>query len=434
MDIVTLQAAVAASSRKARRGNLLNRFTPASANPFGVTTPTVDTPAITTGSSATVTGMGILPLSGLVTEVGSRGTINTTFNRHVVSGGGATGLDFYLTGSTVELQIWPQSSGSLPMWVWVNGVPVTASVDAVTVTSGAGLFVKLIFPTVARRRIEIFFAGGAGLNAWYPLVVDNSSLVTPAPRRPVVGFVGDSFFDGSAACTNLLSAPFLISRLLGVECVSASWGGTGYVATGAFQTFGSATRTGIMSKAEVELIVISGSVNDDGSFATLGAAATATYSAYATACPKAPIIVFGPQPTNATATISPNRSAAITAVKSAALAAPNVLAFADMCGTAGSVPAAYNAGTTYQPNDLCTHKGSVWKNVSGAAFSNSTPGNSRWALVTWSYFGTGQVGTTVGDGTRDTYLYSDGVHPTPEANAAFAIRQASAIRAALALA
>jgi hypothetical protein len=51
--------------------------------------------------------------------------------------------------------------------------------------------------------------------------------------------------------------------------------------------------------------------------------------------------------------------------------------------------------------------------------------------VTYVLDGTGKVGTTTGDGNRDTFLYSDGVHLTTPGSSAFAIRQANAIRDAL---
>jgi hypothetical protein len=59
--------------------------------------------------------------------------------------------------------------------------------------------------------------------------------------------------------------------------------------------------------------------------------------------------------------------------------------------------------------------GSNWSNGS------TVPGTDyHYALKAWALFGTGQVGTTTGDGNRDVMVYSDGTHPTAAASAAYA--------------
>ena len=67
---------------------------------------------------------------------------------------------------------------------------------------------------------------------------------------------------------------------------------------------------------------------------------------------------------------------------------------------------------TLAPNQLAvavkTHDGVDWM--------------STWDHSPFAITGTGQVGATAGDGTRDTMLYSDGVHPMPETGLATAIR------------
>jgi hypothetical protein len=189
-----------------------------------------------------------------------------------------------------------------------------------------------------------------------------------------------------------------------------------------------------VAKASPELIIMQGSVNDDGG-SGIQAAATAAYAAYATACPKAKIIVFGPQPDSSTPTLSASRHSNIAAVKTAAIAAPNVIAFHDMIGTAASVPPTAQTFQTYPDNTLLSYQGSVWQvQNGGASFTNGPylPGTApTFALVTWVYTGTGDSGTPAGNGTRDTYLYSDGTHPMPGASAAFAIMEAAAVRADL---
>jgi hypothetical protein len=413
--------------------SLSSRLAGVNTLPIPTVAPAVDVPVLTTGAAGTITG-GIFGAQqpGLVTEVGSRGVWNPASNRYTVSGfGDLPGLDFYLTGTTIEFELFNTGgAGTVPVWIWVNGAPITATPDTIVFASNSA-FYKLVFSTSVQRHVEIFLAGGQSLNGWRPIRVDALTAVAPAPRKPVVLFVGDSFYMGSAGCPPLLSPPFLISRLLEIEAVDTSIGGTGYVAGGA-NIFGSPTRIALATSAVPNLIVVSGSVNDDANFATVGVAAAAAYAAYAAACPSARLIVFGPQPSNAIDTISTNRAAQNAAVRAAALAAPNVIAYYDQVGTASGVPAAWSGVTTYNPGDRVTYLGSVYKAVNTIAFSGGTPGNSTsWALQTFAYSGTGTSAVPTGDGTRDVFLYSDSVHPTIAASAAFAVRQAGLIRTAL---
>lgn len=418
-----------ASLAKNRLGSLYTRLASPNTVPIPATTVASDTPTVTFGTSATVSGQAYGPHTGLVTAVGSRGAWDASTGRLSVNN--VSGLDFFHTGTTVEISFFSNVAGTQPIWIWVNGAPVTAVPDTSTLTglsASTRYYIKLVFPSSTRRRVELFVPGITG---WYGVVVDVSSLITPSPGRPVVAFVYDSFGGGSAATPVLQSAPFLISRMLGVECYSQSAGGTGYIADngGLSNTFGSTPRVTNVQAANPELIVMSGSVND--TTAGLQAAATAAYAAYAVALPNTKIIVFGVQPSNAVDTISGSRATAIAALAAAAAAAPNVIAFHDMVGSvSGNVPSAYNSGTTYNEGDLATRIGSVWQFTNGGvAGAGQTPGTStRWTPKTWVYTGTGKIGTVTGDGTRDTYLYSDGIHPTVEGSAALAIRQANIIR------
>lgn len=417
------------SPGRARVANLLARLAGSNTLAIPVVAPTDDIPTVTTSATQTVTGQLVGPQTDRVTVVGSRGSWDASQGR-LAAGAGLSGIDAYHTGSVLEYTIFPNVNGSTPIWIWVNGAPATAAPASITTTSSTTIYVKLVFPSAARRRVEFFCLHGGH---WRAINVDVNTLITAAPRRPVVAFVGDSFYDGSLGTPKFLCAPFLMSRMLGVEAYSQSYGGTGYVDAGAFNTFGSGTRVSAVAAADPELILVQGTLNDDNQ-PGVQAAAAAAYAAYAAACPSAKLIVFGPQPNDATSTISANRSANIAAVKAAADAAPNVLAFHDLVGSAAGVPAAWASGATYNEGDLVTRIGSVWRwSNGGTAGNGSSPGTAiRWALVTCAYTGTGRVGATTGDGTRDTLLYSDSVHPTAEASAALAITEANLVRSDLA--
>lgn len=397
--------------------SLFTRLAPSDTLAIPPLTATDDTPVV--GSVTTTPTITVGQIVGpqqveRITEVGCRGVWNASFNR-LLSDAGMTGLDFYFTGDVLEFSIFPAVT-ACPTWIFVNGAPVTAAPTSLSTTANLRQFVTLTFPTVAVRRIEIFCIHAG---AWYSCAAANSCLFTAAPRKPVVAFVGDSFWAGSAGTPALQCADFLMARALGVECFSASYGGTGYVQTGEFNTFGSPARVARVAAANPELILMQGSVNDDG--AATGAAAAAAFLAYAEACPSAKIIAFGSQPTNATETLSTNRRTNIAAVRAAALAADNVLAFHDMCGTADH-PLAWDGAATYNEGAYATDRGSVWKFENGGTPGNAnSPGTTpQWSLVTYGYFGTGKDGSPAGNGTRDTYLSEDDLHPTPAGSAGFA--------------
>jgi hypothetical protein len=411
-------------SRSANRiSGLLNRFAPA--DTLMVPAITTDLPTVTMDAASSVTGRTSSVMS--TTELnllGTRGTWETNYGRMRVGDNVTPGIETVLYGDTMELCFDTNSGSTQPLWIWVDGKPTTATpFNGGAVTAGSRWYLKLVFGSVANRRIEIF---GQSILAFVKINTPFSALLTAPPRKPVVGFVFDSFGAGATTET-YLSAPFLISRQLGVECVNASIGGTGYVNAGSFNIFGSSTRVGNISVATPELIIMSGSVNDDAQ-SGVQAAATAAYAAYLAACPQAKIIVFGTQPTNATNTLGANRNARNAELKAAALAAPNVLTFHDMIGTAAGLPAAWTSGGTRTDGDINTYNGSVWR-WRGPQDGNSVPGtSSRWEQMTYAFTGTGQIGSTTGNGSRDFFLASDGVHPAAPGSAAFAIRQAAAIR------
>lgn len=421
-------AAQSIDARKLRAGNLLSRF----ADLGSALAPADNIATVTNGAAYTITSGFYTAMPGdLMTEVNSRGTFNDASQYlSVVGSGHFTGLDFYLNGDTVEIGLNAQTT-STPIWIYVDGLPMTAAPVNQATTNNVLYTMKLVFPSVARRRIEIH---GYYIRGWYAGRATYANLISPAPRRPVVCFIGDSYFAGSSGADAFASAPWFLSRILGVECANLSFGGTGYVSAGSFHTFGSATRVGLVEDFQPELIIMQGSINDNASAASVQAAAAATYAAYAGVAPNAMIDVWGPQPTNDVDTLSVNQATNIAGVKAAALAADNVIAFHDMVGTADGIPPTWaSSGQTYNLGDLTAHNGAVYEWKSGTAGNASSPGvSAKWGLVSYALTGTGRVGATASNGTRDTYLYSDDVHPTAPANIAFGLRQVDALRADLA--
>lgn len=398
---------------------------------------TTDLPTVTWGTSATVTGRVESPMTPNVTRLGRLGTWDAV---NFVNSVGAyySGRDFFLDGDTFEFGWREQTANQARFHIFVDGAPVTETPYAMnsggvpSTTSGGNYFTKLTFGTAKRRRITIY---SANINGWGQIRVPATTSLMPAPPQPRIAVVGDSFCAGSSATEMLLAVAVLLGRLLGVDVANASFGGTGYVNNGSiYNTFGSTARVNVAVETAVEMIVIIGSVNDG--ISGLSTAAEATFSAYAAAAPAAPIIVFGVQPSNATDTISSSRATINDTVRQVAIGHPSVIAFHDIIGIPTSTPpAAYSSSATYGPGDRVTYLGSVWRvpPSSSGTFSNSTPGSSlRWQLETYLYTGTGKQGSPAGDGTRDSYLHSDGIHPLPAGSLALAQRFELDIRADIA--
>lgn len=425
------------SSVRGRAGSLLDALSPVSArDPFSQLSS--DAPTISFGTSRTIaTYKPVRPHTGDVRVTGWYEPWNPATT--LLPGDTCAGLDFYLYGTEVEIAVQVGFSGALPIIIFVDGLPVTADTDVTTINPVTGntiYYIKLSWLAAKTRHIEIFTSR---LGNWSLVFFDPTAGIAPGPARRKIAWLGDSFFSGAttSGANALQVTPFLASRRMGVECVNPSYGGTGYTNAGSYVIYGAASRMAQLVAAQPDLVVVLGSVNDDAaSAATITAAAAACFAAIKAALPNVPIIVFGPQPTNATDTIGATRQANIAAVKAAAIAADNVIGFHDMVGTAAAVPAAWSS-KQYNEGDLVTRLGSVWKYMnSGTASTPAAPGSAGstaglWKLVTYILEGTGKVGSTTGDGSRDVLLYSDGTHPTADGHRALAALVEQQIRADL---
>ena len=374
---------------------------------------TADVPTVTVGTAATVTGRQ-MPFQSAAREVVSRGAWDPTFNRWKVQGTGPfTGFDAILEGDTLELEV-VMVGTSFTYMVLVDDEPVDGVFTATATSSGFQYF-KLAFGSVKHRRVTVYF-GGVG--AFRFLTVPMTQSIEPAPAKPVLCVVGDSFLAGSAGSSSTDGFMFYVCLQLGIEYTGTVFGGTGYASAGSFTKFGDPARVAAAAKTKPDVLVFVGSVNDDDK-ANVQAEAAATFAAYAAALPGVPMIVFGPQPSAAATTIGAARAQRIAAVKAAADASPSVVAFFDMVGTGAGVPAAWSAGN-WAGGSVVTHLGSVWLADWDADDTRpDTPGSGGWKRVTYGFDGTGRVGGATGNGNRDVNLYSDQVHPTAAGQRAF---------------
>lgn len=382
-------------------------------------------PTITTSTTAAVTGRAISPLSGELRISGRIGTWNQGFG-YLDIGGSLSCLEFFTDAADVEFGWTEQVSNSSRFLVLVDDVPAAAEGGpGLSTSTGTTYWTRIAFGTAKRRKVTIY---ASGPKAWVAVNVPVAASMTPTAPKAVLCVIGDSFCDGSAGSPRLQAVAIFLARLLGMDLVLAAVGGTGYVAGS--ETFGSAARLAKVTETRPDLIVIVGSVNDDGQ-PGIQSAAAALYSELDAQVSGVPVVVFGSQPSNANDTVSANRLANRKAVKAAADAAANVAAYFDMVGGESETSlTAWSSATTYNDGAIVTYKGSVYRlRAPGGASTNQAPGTQRrWELVTYAFTGTGKVGSTAGDGTRDTLLHSDGVHPTSAGATALAVRIESDVR------
>lgn len=342
--------------------------------------------------------------------------------------------DVIHTGTAIEFLFTEQNANGSKFWIYVDGAPLTPTEEPGN-PAGAGesIALKLTFDTYSRRRITVHTDS---TNGFIGIATGINDTVIAAPALPRVAFVGDSFMDGSSSSPKLRALSFDLTRLLDVNGLQAGIGGTGYTSGGydGLHQFDNDSRISELVAFNPELIVVVGSVNDDGN-ASVQSRATTYFAKLATSLPGVPVIVFGPQPSSAEGTLSTGRAANNAAVRAAAQSASNVLTFFDMLGTAsGVVPPNYTSYSAWTKGQLTSYKGSVYEFIADAVDNMGpyTPDTDQhWGLRTYAYTGTGTVGSPAGDGSRDVLLSSDTVHPTVAGAMALADRIAREIRTCL---
>jgi hypothetical protein len=338
--------------------------------------------------------------------------------------GAYSGREFFLDGDTVEFSWKARGTNSARFTILVDGLPTTLAPFQPSGTTTAGLtyYMKLVWGTSKRRRITVL---SSRIAAWGAFRFGATTTVQATPARPLVTAVGASFDAGFTTGNNtssLQGMAVIWSRLLGVDVQVAAQETTGFMAAGGTETFGDPARIARGVERTPELVVFVGSGNDlgVGTLSDYTTAVTSALDAWATALPGVPFIVFGIPPRNSSDTTTTEIAERNNALREVAIAHDSVLAFHDMLGIPTDVvPDAYSSSKAdYVAGDLVTYQGSVWQlspHIVGSTPANAVPGTSeRWRLVTWAYSGTGKVGATTGNGTRDVLLSNDGTHPEPK--------------------
>lgn len=323
-------------------------------------------------------------------------------------------VDFY--GTSLEFAYFTRAT-SARIWVWVDGVPCTDAPNAYTgLTTSTTYFHRVVFGTTAQRRVTFYIDEGDIRYLKSGAATD--TMVAAAPRPWRVAILGDSFvWDSTANVPGLNALGFLSGLLMGADVVTCGMDGSGYTISGGNASFSDAARLAALATSDPDLVIVMGSLNDDGA-SGIQAAAASCYSQLATLLPKVPVIVFGPQPDGDTASLSANRIANIAAVQAAAAAASNVIGFVDMIGVTSSTYA-FTGSPNITLGDRVTYQGGVYEATQTQA-SAGAPNNVGYWRQIGPYYGTGRVGALATNGNRDIFVRSDDVHPTAEGHRALA--------------
>ncbi|MFF8784814.1 SGNH/GDSL hydrolase family protein [Streptomyces sp. NPDC015125] len=257
-------------------------------------------------------------------------------------------------------------------------------------TAGSGHLISIDLGSSAPRRIRLDFTTFPFGGIYLPPTATMWQVPLRGGRLVVLG---DSISDGAAGNTGAGAGTWFAraARLFG--CTDA-WeqgrGGTGYITVGSYAVFQDRIALDVIPYAPDRLVIWGGYNDNGGSQSAIGAAAATLYAALKAALPACQMYVIGCwSPTGSPAASITNTN---NTLKTAAAAA--------------SIPfiSPLNGGVYDPTGALVTTQG---------------------AWIT----GTGKVGSTTGSGNADTWISSDGVHPTDTGHAGLARRITAAITA-----
>ena len=245
---------------------------------------------------------------------------------------------------------------------------------------GSGYLTKVTFKDkrVRKIRFEIYNSSFGGV------YIKRTDTVFPisTPKLPLACYTGSSITEGGY--------PWYVSQILGMDCINAGVGGTGYVNPGPNGRVRYIERAdNDLIKPNPDLIVIEGGINDSGyEIEEVTSAADELYKYIKGKLPNVKIIVIGmywPR-TAGQSVLDMNAGLRQTCLN-------NQISFIDLL-----------RGDTVLPNgDLVTE--------------------NAGAFIT----GTGHVGNPKGDGNADIYTSSDSTHPNEQGRLYIAERVATEI-------
>lgn len=257
-------------------------------------------------------------------------------------------------------------------------------------TAGSGHLITIDLGTAVPRRIRLDFATFPFGGVYLP---PTASIWQVPLRGGRLMVLGDSISDGAAGNVGAGAGTWFAraARLLGsTDAWEQGRGGTGYITPGAYAVFGDRATLDVLPYSPDRLLIWGGYNDNAGSQSAISAAAASLYSTLKTALPACQMYVIGCwSPTGSPAGSITSTDATLRTQAAAA-----------------GIP--FISPTT------------------GACYdSTGTLVTTQGAWIT----GTGKVGVTTGIGNADTWISSDGVHPTDTGHIGLARRITAAITA-----
>ncbi|WP_431999314.1 SGNH/GDSL hydrolase family protein [Streptomyces sioyaensis] len=257
-------------------------------------------------------------------------------------------------------------------------------------TAGSGHMLSVDLGSAAPRRIRLDFVTMPFGGIYLP---PGASMWQVPLRGGRLAVLGDSISDGAAGNTGAGAGTWFAraARLLGsTDAWEQGRGGTGYITPGAYAVFQDRIAQDVIPYSPDRLIIWGGYNDNTGSQSAIGAAAASLFSVLKSALPTCQMYVIGCwAPTGSPAGSITNTDATLR-TQAAAVGIPFISPITGAC---------YDA--------------------TGALVATHGP----WIT------GTGKVGATTGTGNADTWISSDGVHPTDTGHIGLSRRITAAITA-----
>ena len=294
-------------------------------------------------------------------------SFSVTGNNGVI-GGGFFGVEFDIDCKEFELlTLGTGTSYKLAIDDGEGFKYTNANNQKISEPDGSGYITKIVFPSKKLRRVRFEVINGifGGVN------INKTDMLFPIslPKLPLACYTGSSITEGGY--------PWLVSQILGMDCINAGVGSTGYVNPGLNNRRKYIDRAdNDLIKPNPDLIVIEGGINDSGyEIPEVIAEADKLYKYIRSNLPNVKLIVIGMYwPRDAhQPVLDMNKALRETCLN-------NQIAFIDLL-----------KGDTVLPNGKL-----VTENM--GAFIN----------------GTGNAGEPNGSGNSDVYTSSDKTHPTQE--------------------
>jgi lysophospholipase L1-like esterase len=291
-------------------------------------------------------------------------------------------------------------ASSIKYRIWVNGSPLTYSMQLISSTAGQRFRILVDFGSVAVRdiRFEMWEHEFAGV-----FVEPFGSICAAKYSRKKFAVISDSTGAGANGPIRMEAWPWHATSYLGVDYINLSIGGSGYISAPSFQS-----RLQDVIDSNPDYLFVAGGQNDKG-----GNTTAAIMDAFRLFCdsvtaalPNCKIIVGGVHMTtqNADAAGAPLEAA----LKAECLARGYpFVSQRDPQGIVDELPAwangvDYKFGDQIQQNSLpfvC-----ITEHTSSGSFNAA---NFRCSAL---FSGTGRVGATAGNGNLDICMTNDAVH------------------------